>query len=445
MFRFQSAERFRLTLTALLTALCLTGCSIGVNVDTMLTPPKLSTQQEQIYQALRDTTGSDIRLKYPKRGAYLSAFIIADIDDDENEEAIVFYEKNSSIPSPDSGLRISILDCIDGEWLSICDRSAEGTEIEKVIISPLGSNDRMNIIVGYSTSNQSEKHISVYSYSDSYLEQTFSQAYTMFDVADSGSGEAYPDLILLGAGSSGTDSAYAAVYRLAEDGNYHEYKHNFHDSYTDYSQLIYGRLPDGRVAMYIDAATGTASVQTEILCMEDTQLTDLMQRCGRKADSTVRRAGLGCTDIDGDGVPEIPVQSVFAGYDDAPESEKRRQTNWLMMQDQIIYTEHYSYYSTGSGYAFLLPEEWVNRVTVRSDAVTGELQFVAYEGEWSEEMSVLLRIYIAYDEADMYEHLENGFSLMHTKGTADYLVKAEQGEALSLSIGKLIPNFRFQN
>lgn len=426
----------------LMTAFSLTGCSVGVNVDTMLTPPKLSAQQEQIYQALRDTTGPDIRLKYPRRGAYLSAFIIADIDGDSAEEAIVFYEKNS-LPSADAGMRINVLDCINGEWLSICDRSAEGNEIEKVVISPLGSNDRMNIIVGYSASNQSEKYLSVYSYSDNYLNQTFSQTYMTFDVADSGNGEANPDLILLGAGSAAADPAFAAVYRLAEDGSYHEYKYNFHDSYTDYSQLIYGRLPDGRVAMYIDGATGASTIQTEILCMEDGQLVNLLERCDRKAENTARRAGLICMDIDGDGIPEIPVQSVFIGYDDAPESEKRRQTNWLMMQDTKIYTEHYSYYNSGQGYAFLLPESWQNHVSIVTDSVSGEQQFLAYDGEWTEEMPVLLRVYIAYDEPDLNEHLANGYHLMHTKGTASYLVKPEEGHELSLTIGKILPDFRF--
>ena len=32
---------------------------------------------------------------------------------------------------------------------------------------------------------------------------------------------------------------------------------------------------------------------------------------------------------------------------------------------------------------------------------------------------------------------------MHTKGTARCLVKAEEGQDLSLTIGKLLPRFRF--
>ncbi len=434
---------------ALLPAFLFSGCSIGVNVDTMLTPPKLSAQQEQIYQALKDTIGSDIRLKYPKRGTYLSAFITEDLDGDNAEEAIVFYEK-SGISASDSGLRINVLDCIDGEWLSICDRSAEGSEIEKVVLSPLGELDRMNVIVGYSTANQSEKYISVYTYGDNYLERTFSHSYALFDVADTGSGNENPDLILLGAANASEQSAYAAVYRLeAEDGLYHEYKHSFLDSYTDFTQLIYGKLDNGSVALYIDAATGTSNLQTEVLAMEDARLANVLEHCKHpngesfRAEDTVRRAGLLCMDIDGDHIPEIPVQDVFLGYKDAAESEQIRQTTWMMMEEPRLFADHYSYYSASDGYAFLLPELWENRVTVVRDTTEGELQFVAYDGEWHDAMPVLMRIYIAYDDADRNEHLSRGYHLLHTKGTASFLVKEEAGEELSLTIGRLLPCFRF--
>ena len=427
---------------AVLIGIGLTGCSVDINVDAMLTPPKLSGEQEQIYQALQDTAGSGIRLKYPKSGSYLSAFTIADIDGDPGEEAIVFYEKSNATVS-ESGLRINILDKIDGSWQSICDRSAEGSEIEKIIISPLGSSDRINVIVGYSTANQSEKYISVYAYENNYLEQVLKHNYALFDIVRT---DQNPDLILLGAASA-SEQAWAAVYRLEDDALYHEYKYRFTDNYTDFSQLIYSRIDGEKTAFYIDAAAGTANLQTEILCLEETeegmQLCNLLQRYGWSAEQTVRRAGLSVMDIDGDGVPEIPVQTLFPGYQNAVESEQIRQTNWLTMQDNLIFTEHESYYNANDGYAFILPETWKNHVTIRNDMTENEIQLCAYDGALKEDMPVLLRIYIAYDEADRDDHISAGYQLLHTKGTASYLVKAESGQELSMTIGKVLLYFEF--
>lgn len=433
-------------LLSCLLVFCLSGCSIGVNVDNMLTPPKLSEAQEQIYQALKDTTGSSISLKYPKSGSYLSAFIVTDIDGDMMEEAIVFYEK-TGVANAGSGLRINVLDSIDGVWKSVCDRSAEGSEIEKVYLSKLGDNDRMNVIVGYSTANQSEKFVSVYSYEDTYLELTFSKNYALFDVGKTRASD-NPDLLLLTpAAGAAEQQASAAVYQLDAEGKYHEYVCNFKDSYTDYSQLIYGTLSDGSIALYVDAATATATgaagLQTEVLSFDGKRLVNQLEKIGRSSKETVRRAGLYSRDIDSDGVPEIPVQKVFMGYETMAESEQVFQTDWVTLDKGLLYAEHRSYYSASGGYVFMLPEIWQGRVTIVKDAAADELQLCLYTGNWEETMPVLLRIYISEDEADTNEHLASGFHLLHTKGTAAYLVRAEDTEDMGITTAELVMGFQF--
>ena len=66
----------------------LTGCSFGASIDTLMAPPKLSVEQEQIFAALTKAEGSAISLKYPKSGKYLSAFIIEDLDGDGGNEEL---------------------------------------------------------------------------------------------------------------------------------------------------------------------------------------------------------------------------------------------------------------------------------------------------------------------------------------------------------------------
>ena len=72
-------------------ALLLTGCAVGTSVDNLLKPPQLSVEQEQIYQALQNAVGNNITLQYPRSGDNLSAFIVCDMDDDGEDEAMVFY------------------------------------------------------------------------------------------------------------------------------------------------------------------------------------------------------------------------------------------------------------------------------------------------------------------------------------------------------------------
>ena len=341
---------------------------------------------------------------------------------------------------------MNILDKIDGNWKSICDRGAEGSEIEKIMISPLGCSDQINIIVGYSTANQSEKYLSVYAYENNYLEQTLTHSYALFDIAETDP-ERHPDLILLGAVST-AEQAYAAVYRLEEDKQYHEYKYLFANNYTEYHQLINTRLPGGQTVFYIDAAAGTGNLQTEVLNLEETeeigtQLVNQWQRAGRGTEETIRRAGLSCMDIDHDGVPEIPVQTVFPGYEDVAESEQLRMTNWLTIQKTTVFTEYQSYYNANDGYVFLLPETWKKHVTVRNSMTENEIQFCAYDGEMQEDMPVLLRIYMAYDEADRDDHLGAGYQLLHARGTASCLIRSEPGQMLSVPLGDLILCFEF--
>ena len=87
----------------------LPGCSFSASVESMLSPPRLTVEQEQIYRALQISAGSQISLKYPKSGERLSAFIMEDLDGDGSDEAVVFYEvsRNAAEEIP---LRICLLD-----------------------------------------------------------------------------------------------------------------------------------------------------------------------------------------------------------------------------------------------------------------------------------------------------------------------------------------------
>lgn len=422
----------------------LTGCVFSSGIDSLMTPPKLSLEQQQIYTALTDATGTAISLKYPKSGKYLSAFIIEDIDGDGGNEAVVFYEK-TSIAVEENTLRINILDSTDGRWRSVCDTPAKGAEVEKVMISRLGSNDRMNLIIGSSLINRSEKNVSIYTYTDGNIEETFSEAYSFIDVTDldqDGENE-----FLLLSGSSSGNTASADAYKLNEKGIYYQYNCKLSGNFTEFDSVSYSRIDSSRTGLYIDAVLGNGLIQTDIIYMDDSGLKKVFATPD-ESGFTVRPSGCTSFDIDGDGILEIPVQEISLGYEDVSESEQMKLTNWYFINENDMTEKKYSsYYSINDGYIFVFPEKWVNHVTVKSDYINDEIVFCAYDGE--KVGRELLRICCAYDTPSREDRISNGYMLMRTKGDSTCLayipVQENNDDGLSVSSADTAVGFRFRD
>lgn len=427
----------------------LSGCSFGASIDTLMAPPKLSIEQEHIYKALTDSVGSAISLKYPKSGNYLSAFIIEDIDGDGTKEAVVFYERNVH-PIDENPLRINIFDK-DGndQWGSFAEQPAEGSEIEKVMVSRLGDNDRINLIIGSSSINRTERIVSVYTYSDGVLQMPdFSDAYSFFDVTDL-DGDGQNEFILLNNSDTGSGTAASVIaYRLDDEGKYHEFRCDLSGSFIENdSRISYGSLKNGQTAMYVDTTAGTGLIQTEIVYMDKTGLKKVFAT-PETAAATKRPVGLNTFDIDSDGMLEIPVQEESPGYEELPDSEKLMLTNWLGLdRDNKTVRKYTSYYSTGDGFIFIFPEKWRNNVTVRRDTISNELTFnVMKDGKRGRE---LMRICYAEDAASREDRLSTGYMLLHTKGDASLLAyipqSGDHADGLSLTSGDVAVGFRFKD
>ena len=418
----------------------LTGCAFSSNIDNLMSPPKLSVEQEQIYSALTNATGTSISLKYPKSGKYLSAFIIEDIDSDGENEAVVFYEKNN-IALEENTLRINILDRSDGKWRSVCDTPAKGAEIEKVIISELGSNSRTNLIIGSSLINRSEKNVSIYSYVDGNIEETFSESYSFIDVTDLDKDEENEFLLLSGASSGGT--ANAEVYKLNEKGIYYKYSCKLSGSFTEFDSLNYGKIDEDKTGLYIDAVLGNGLIQTDIIYMDDTGLNKVFST-SEQSRFTVRPAGCSSFDIDGDGILEIPVQTIASGYENVSESEQMKFTEWYFWsRNNVLEKKYLSYYNINDGYIFVFPERWENHVTVKRDSINDEIVFCSYENETAGRE--LLRIYFATDQPSIEDRISNGYMLLQTKGDSAYLayipIQNDHDDNLSLTEGDLAIGF----
>ena len=438
-------KKISAVITALVTGAILTGCTFGASIDTLMAPPKLSLDQEQIYNELGSPETS-IRLKYPKSGKYLSAFIIEDIDGDGGDEAIVFYERLNHAADENS-LRISVLDKREDGWHSGSDIPAEGSEVEEVIISKLGANSRINIIIGTSTLNRSEKNVAIYNYFNDTLirEPTLTLPYSYIGVNDLDM-DGQNEFLRLASSSNG-EPALAEAYNLDKNGKYHKMSLQLSDSYSDFD-ISYGKLPNGKLGMYIDAAAGNGMIQSEVVYMQDRTL-QKVSGTPEESTATERSAGCRCFDVDGDGSIEIPFQKTAPGNERAAEGEQLKLTEWMRLDSDMKLRKCYtSYYSLNDGYIFIFPEKWLGRVTLMRDIVNDEIAFCTYSnGSIGRE---LLKIYCAEDAPSRDDRISSGYMLMHTKGESAYLAyipsgSHADGDGLSLTAGELALGFRYRD
>ncbi len=426
----------RLLLTGCL-LLLLTGCTFGATVDALLTPPHLRGEQEQIYQALQNAVGNRITLQYPRTGEHLSAVMIADLDGDQLDEAAVFYRKEGTLTT-ENALRLNLLDQADGQWMSVCDLPAEGAVVDRVIASKIGKQERL--IVGYTQVDQSDKALVIYNYADGSLTKNFTVPYSSFDVADL-DGDAIPELMVLRAAES-DHNAEAAVYVPDERDNYTRYALTLQGKITEYSQVLCGSTQSGETAVYLDGIVGATTMQTEILQFDGKNLSSLSST---EEISTLRPIGWLTMDIDQDGIPEVPVQALFPGYSET-DSDLIRMTRWMTVtQDGILQEKSRGYYSLGEGYAFLLPPNWREMVTVQNDTLTGDLVFYHYSGNRLAAMPELMRIAVATDTANRDSRLEEGYQLLYSRGNAFYFVKVPEDstDELARGVGDLLGYFMF--
>jgi len=406
---------------AVIAALCavmMCGCSLGGTADMLLSPPKLSEEQTAVYDALMKSVGKDIRLRYPRTGEYRSAFVFADIDGEPDEEAIVFYEKTGETEGS-GNVRINIIDRRGGRWTSVYDHAGAGTGIDRVLFSRLGDSGVQSVIIGF-TLLSGEKSVQVCRYDGGVLSSEYSDSYSTMFIADLDKDDKN-ELILIRPENQSRKASVSYVSCVGE--NYAEEIGTvaLDESAKEFINIAAGYVGKETPAIFIDGLSG-GQLTTEIIYSVDGQLRNPLY-LGESAliESTRRPAGYPCTDIDLDGVIEIPTLTLFPGYAEDMAS-KMYSVDWNVFDNYTITKKYSSFYSVSEGYCFILPSRWDGVVTAKRDAATGETVFYKFRIDLMNSDTELMRV-AAVPENETAALLDEGYMILKSNNKVNYLVK----------------------
>ncbi|MDE7302647.1 MAG: hypothetical protein K2N60_04930 [Oscillospiraceae bacterium] len=413
-------KKIKLAAAVLSCSVFMSGCSFGGSVDSLLSAPKLSEEQNAVYDALIKSVGKDIRLKYPRSGEYRSAFVFADIDGEPDREAVVFYEKTGETEGG-GNVRINVIDRRGGKWTSVYDHAGAGTGIDRIIFAELGESGRQNVIIGY-TLLSGERSVQIYGYENGLLNTEYSDSYsTMFsaDLERDGNNE----LILIRPGNQMRKASLSSVSTDLESGSIAETGSvALDESATEFVSVAAGYVGKETPAIFIDGLSG-GQLTTEIIYSVDGQLRNPLY-LGESGliERTRRPAGYLCTDIDLDGVIEIPTLTLFPGYSEDSSGTKLYSTDWNVFDNYSITKKYSSFYNVSEGYCFILPSRWDGVVTVKRDSATGEAVFCKFKADLANSTVELLRIAVASEE-ETGALLDEGYMVLKSNNKTNYLVK----------------------
>ena len=377
---------------ALAVVLLAGGCS-GATAENLLTAPKLTQEQSEIYQALINSSGSSIKLKYPRGGEFRSAFVLQDTDDEPSDEAMVFYE-SKSVQSGESALRLKVLDKNDGQWEAVYDLACVGSEVDSISFAKLGAGKTTEMIVCFSMLNQTEKSLSVLNYSGGVVSELYTGSYSIMEVIDlNADGE--QELVSV-VQDKATQTASAVMFTKTDEGFRKLSEATLTVPAAEYVSVTKGQLNERTTALFLDYSRGSGQYGTDVIYCRSGRLVS-PHNSGMLPDGTAYNlisrftndymTDIRSMDIDGDGALEIPSMTPLPGYETLQRSEQLCAVEWYTVKDNLYVRDHYSYYSSKYKFALLFPSRWQGVVSAVVNSQDNEIVFISYNQDTGLEVS----------------------------------------------------------
>ena len=346
------------TVTALL-CLLLTGC-FGTTADELYRLPRSSERNTRIQRSIDERLDSGLEFSAPVAGYNRQAIQQYDLDGDGIQEVIGFFRTAGEAP-----LEIDIIRETDGEYRLASQIFGEGRAVDSVQYTDMDGDGVRELLVGWQMSAL-VKVLDIYSVKDYEPVLIAESVYSSYICCDMNA-EGGEEVLLLkepGAESAGE----AVLYMLMEDGEIITSSAALSREAEAISRVQSGETADRHEAVYVDSICGGGLV-TDVLAVREGTLYNIVMD-DRTENVTMRPVSVYCSDIDRDGVMEIPEPRQVYSQSDTPYYVIYWNTRTIrgFSMEKVC-----TYHNFTDGWYLVLPEELAGALSVRRlDSVSGE-------------------------------------------------------------------------
>lgn len=421
-------KKFAVTgLTALLMILLFCGC-IGRSPDELYALPRQSEAYYDLQSAIDQVMEAGTVFSAPGSGTNQQAVQLADLDGDGQDEALVFLRGGSQKP-----LKIHVFDRAGDSFESVALLEGDGSAFDAVEYADLDGYPGMELICGRQVSDQVLQSLSVYSWREDRVVELMTANYTEFRTVDL-NGDSRKDVFLI-RDEAEERAGVAELYCVREGLMEREREATLSVPAGAVRRIISGLMCPGVPAVFVASDYDETSIITDIFAFHEGVFTNVSASVETGLSTqTVRNYNAYATDIDADGIIELP--SLVALPSQEPEANTYWTIDWYnLYTDGARHVKLSTFHNHQAGWYLELPGYWhgdltVTRSTEEVGGVSG-LTFSQWKGR-TEKPDEIFTIYAFTGKDRESLAAEDGRFTVAVKGETVYAASLGTGNRATL-------------
>ncbi|SHG95385.1 hypothetical protein [Tepidibacter thalassicus] len=357
----------------ILTSLLLTGCYKFSTPEQLIQKPKTNKEKELIKKSIEKFLPPGANLTIPLDCKEAGAINEVDIDGDNKNEIIAFYEEQEK----SFEIGFIVLKKINNTWEMMDSIQGEGFDISYASFYDLNQDGKSEIIISWDYGDYT-KIQSIYTMDQNKIKRVFNGKHIGIKIDDLNNDKKL-DIFLFNYNSK------KSIFTLSVyNYNVNKFKLidkiNISSNYeVKYSNIEIGKASKNKKGVFVDIPLKTHSAYTELIFLNNNKLEKAFKNSISK---TYQIYPVGSNDIDNDGIIEIGVLTQPVGY------EKEALVNipwintwykWDEKKELSFVVENY--YDYDEGYRFNLPKNWKGKFTLKECIVKNKKEVIFYSLE----------------------------------------------------------------
>ncbi|WP_425449343.1 hypothetical protein [Dethiothermospora halolimnae] len=441
-------KKIKYLVIIIINVISITGCISENEIESSMRPPKLSVREAKIENIIDDTLSSKAKLVTVDMGKDSGSIKAIDLDNDKNEEIIVFY----TLESDENPLRLLVLTNNSGSWTINNNIRGVGNDFDRVLFRDITGDKNLEIIIGWNTGEYINKGLNVYQYIDGDVKDIFKDVYEEMACEDI-DGDNISELMLIKLDKVNLKS-WAELYTYKDNRLVVESKEEMDGTVNGHYGLKVGKASENKMGVFIDSGIGAHSSETELLVYEKGKLNNVFFDKKRGiVEKTFRAYGTESQDIDNDKIIEIALLRVPKGYENKAMAYIPWITTWHSWDglDGLNF-ESEGYHNISEKYYFKFPNKWDKNITVspQDKGKSGNKDTLTFTYVNKEESYPLLTI-VSYevdfwnrlrvDEKEKYMEITRKLNKIYLVSLIDYDYTDEIND-MKLTLDEIKDSFR---